>query len=177
MDKRFGNLNLIKNEQQLNFKVHGSKQFVQVLPFKDTERKLAEEASILEERNRMAREIHDTLAQAFTGIAIHLGGALRVVENAEAVKDHITIARELSRTGLAEARASVQALRSPFLTNNDLCSALNQVATQISLTSDAEIIYQVKGTPYILPFEIESNLLRIGQEALSNATKHTNASA
>ena len=141
-----------------------------------TERKLAEEASILEERNRMAREIHDTLAQAFTGIAIHLGGALRVVENAEAVKEHITIARELSRTGLAEARASVQALRSPFLTNKDLCSALNLVATQISLASNAEIIYQVKGIPYALPSEIESNLLRIGQEALSNATKHTNAS-
>ncbi len=50
-----------------------------------TERKLAEEASILEERNRMAREIHDTLAQAFTAITIHLGGALRVVEDAEAV--------------------------------------------------------------------------------------------
>jgi PAS domain S-box-containing protein len=141
-----------------------------------TERKLAEEASILEERNRMAREIHDTLAQAFTAISIHLAGALRVVENTEAVREHITIARELSQTGLAEARTSLQALRSPFLENSDLCSAINKAVKQISLGSGAEIIYQVKGTPYSFSEKIESNLLRIAQEALTNATKHSNAS-
>ncbi|BAZ13892.1 two-component sensor histidine kinase [Calothrix sp. NIES-4071] len=83
-----------------------------------------------------------------------------LLQDAPAVREHITIARELD---LLLSRASVQAPRSPFLANSDLCSAINKIITQISLVSDTEIIYQVKGTPYSLPSEVESNLLRIGQ--------------
>ncbi|NJL64127.1 MAG: PAS domain S-box protein [Methylacidiphilales bacterium] len=149
-----------------------------------TNRKLAENLSILEERNRMAREIHDTLMQTFTGISIHLGGALQVISvDGKAAQEHITLARELSRTGLAEARASVQGLRSqsdservsPFLANNNLCNAFNQIVTQSSTFTDSHINYQVQGIPYLLPLEVENQLLRIGQEALSNAVKHAKA--
>jgi PAS domain S-box-containing protein len=141
-----------------------------------TNRKLAAQASVLEERNRMAREIHDTLMQTFTGISIHLGGALQVISvDGKAAQEHITLARELSRTGLAEARASVQGLRSPFFKNSDLRNAFNQLVTQISLITISQINYTVQGIAYFLPLEVENQLLRIGQEALSNAVKHAKA--
>jgi len=68
-----------------------------------SDRKLAEEASILEERNRMAREIHDTLAQAFTGILIQVGAATQVLtDDSEATQAHLDMIEELARTGLTE---------------------------------------------------------------------------
>ncbi|MFL9458329.1 sensor histidine kinase [Tolypothrix bouteillei VB521301_2] len=87
------------------------------------ERKLAEESSVIEERNRMAREIHDTLAQAFTGILVHVGATTQVLtDDLEATQYHLNTIEELARTGLAEARRSVAALR-PVLEEGDLSSA------------------------------------------------------
>jgi PAS domain S-box-containing protein len=89
------------------------------------ERKRAEEASILEERNRMAREIHDTLAQAFTGILVHMGTVSRLVAtNPQAIQTHINTVRDLARTGLTEARRSVAALRPQSLEDGNLWTAL-----------------------------------------------------
>jgi PAS domain S-box-containing protein len=86
-----------------------------------TDRKRAEEASILEERNRMAREIHDTLAQSFTGILVQLGAAMQVLtDDLEATQAHLEIIDELARLGLAEARRSVTALRPQLLEEGDL---------------------------------------------------------
>ncbi|BAY73374.1 serine/threonine protein kinase and signal transduction histidine kinase with GAF and PAS/PAC sensor (plasmid) [Trichormus variabilis NIES-23] len=141
------------------------------------ERKRAEEASILEERNRMAREIHDTLAQAFTGILVQVGAATQVLEDdLEATQAHLEMIDELARIGLAEARRSVTALRPQLLEEGDLSSALNRLVTQMrSATDDTALIYEIQGTAYPLPAEVENNLLRIGQEALTNAIKYAKA--
>ncbi|MDF5738632.1 MULTISPECIES: AAA family ATPase [unclassified Nostoc] len=140
------------------------------------ERKRAEQASILEERNRMAREIHDTLAQAFTGILVQVGAATQVLaDDLEATQAHLEIIDELARTGLAEARRSVVALRPQLLEEGNLHSALHRLVTQMRASADTALIYEIKGTAYSLPAEVENNLLRIAQEALTNAIKYADA--
>ncbi|MEH1861674.1 MAG: AAA family ATPase [Nostoc sp.] len=140
------------------------------------EQKRAEQASILEERNRMAREIHDTLAQSFTGILVQVGAATQVLaDDIEATQAHLEIIDELARTGLAEARRSVVALRPQLLEDGNLHSALHRLVTQMRAAADTALIYEIKGTAYSLPSEVENNLLRIGQEALTNAIKYADA--
>ena len=142
-----------------------------------SDRKRAEEASILEERNRMAREIHDTLAQAFTGILLNVGAATQVLtDDLEATQTHLETIDELARIGLAEARRSVTALRPQLLEDGNLHSALHRLVTQMRAAADTALIYEIKGTAYPLPVEVENNLLRIGQEALTNAIKYADAS-
>jgi PAS domain S-box-containing protein len=142
-----------------------------------TLQKQAEAASILEERNRMAREIHDTLAQTFTGILAQVGAANQVLaDDLEATQAHLDLIKELARTGLTEARRSVIALRPQLLEEGSLQSALHRLVTQIrAAANDTTLYYEIKGAVYVLPPEVESNLLRIGQEALTNAIKHANA--
>ncbi|MGQ4646226.1 AAA family ATPase [Lyngbya aestuarii] len=140
------------------------------------ERKRAEQASILEERNRMAREIHDTLAQSFTGILLQVGAATQVLaDDLDATQRHLEMIEELARIGLTEARRSVTALRPHLLENGNLQSALHRLVTQMRATIDTVLIYEIKGTAYPLPTEVENNLLRIGQEALTNAIKYADA--
>jgi PAS domain S-box-containing protein len=142
-----------------------------------TDRKRAEEASILEERNRLAREIHDTLAQSFTGILLQVTGANQVLtSDLEATQAHLAMIDELARTGLAEARRSVTALRPQLLEEGDLSSALNRLTLQMKPTTETALIYEIQGITYSLSTEVENNLLRIGQEALTNAIKHAGAS-
>ncbi|MGB3189875.1 MAG: PAS domain S-box protein, partial [Limnoraphis sp.] len=142
-----------------------------------TPQKQAEEASILEERNRMAREIHDTLAQAFTGILAQVGAANQVLtDDVEATQAHLDLIKELARTGLSEARRSVVALRPQLLEEGSLQSALHRLIAQIRTAAmDTTLYYEIEGAVYSLPTEVESNLLRIGQEALTNAIRHANA--
>ena len=142
-----------------------------------TPRKQAEAASILEERNRMAREIHDTLAQAFTGILAQVGAANQVLtDDVEATQAHLDLIKELARTGLTEARRSVVALRPQLLEEGSLQSALHRLVAQIRAAAmDTTLYYEIEGAVYALPTEVESNLLRIGQEALTNAIRHANA--
>ncbi|ODH01039.1 serine/threonine protein kinase [Nostoc sp. KVJ20] len=139
--------------------------------------KQAEEASILEERNRMAREIHDTLAQAFTGILAQVGAAKQVLtDDVEATGAHLDLIKELARTGLVEARRSVVALRPQLLEEGSLQSALHRLVAQIRTAAiDTTLYYEIEGAVYSLPTEVESNLLRMGQEALTNAIRHANA--
>jgi PAS domain S-box-containing protein len=141
------------------------------------DRKRAEAASIIEERNRMAREIHDTLAQAFTGILAQVGAAKQVLtDDVEAAQAHLDLIKELARTGLTEARRSVVALRPQLLEEGSLQSALHRLIAQIRTAAmDTTLYYEIEGTVYSLPTEVESNLLRIGQEALTNAIRHANA--
>ncbi|HEY9697552.1 MAG TPA: PAS domain S-box protein [Trichocoleus sp.] len=139
-------------------------------------RKRAEQASILEERNRMAREIHDTLAQAFTGILLHVRTATKLMpQKAETAQAHLETVDELARTGLTEARRSVAALRPKLLEEGDLLSALEHLATQMKSSTDAHITCEVIGTAYTLSADIENHLLRIGQEALTNAIRYAHA--
>jgi PAS domain S-box-containing protein len=142
-----------------------------------SDRKRAEEASILEERNRMAREIHDTLAQSFTGILVQIGAAMQVLaDDTEATQAHLEMIDELARIGLAEARRSVTALRPQLLEEGDLDNALHRMVTQMRAAADTALIYEIRGVAYPLTAEVENNLLRIGQEALTNAIKYADAS-
>lgn len=141
-----------------------------------TAHKQAEQSSILEERNRMAREIHDTLAQAFTGILIQVDAATQVlVEDAEATLAHLDTIEELARTGLSEARRSVSALRPQLLEDGDLSTAFERLVNQMRVATHTALIYSVEGIAYSLAVEVENHLLRIGQEALTNAIKYANA--
>jgi PAS domain S-box-containing protein len=140
------------------------------------ERKQAEAASILEERNRMAREIHDTLAQSFTGILLHIGAAVELMtKKTETAQAHLETADELARTGLAEARRSVSALRPQLLEEGSLYSALNRLTAQMKASTHTHLICEIIGTAYPLSPNTENNLLRIGQEAVTNAIKYAHA--
>jgi PAS domain S-box-containing protein len=140
------------------------------------DRKLAEEASILEERNRMAREIHDTLAQSFTSIIVHLDAASqRRTLDPEASQTLLKTARTLARSGLTDARRSVEALRPQILEEGDLHSALSRFTAQMFAYTSVQAVCEAIGEPFILPKEVEMNLLRIGQESLTNAFKYANA--
>jgi PAS domain S-box-containing protein len=141
------------------------------------DRRRAEQASILEERNRMAREIHDILAQAFTGILVHMGAASRLIAtNPGAVQTHIDTVRDLARSGLTEARRSVAALRPQLLEDGNLWTALERFVATMPSSPKTRLIYKIIGAPYGLPPETENHLLRIGQEAFTNAIKYAYAS-
>jgi PAS domain S-box-containing protein len=140
------------------------------------ERQRAKETSILDERNRMAREIHDTLAQAFTGILLHIGTAIELIHKKPiTAQAHLETVDELARTGLAEARRSVTALRPKLLEEGNLHQALAHLTTQMKSSITTQLTFEVLGIAYSLPSHTENNLLRIGQEALTNAVKHAHA--
>ncbi len=141
------------------------------------ERKRAEEASTLEERNRIAREIHDTLAQVFTGVILQLETAKVVVADNSKVRAMIDATYDLAREGLAEARRSVWALRPPLLDREGLSHTLQRLVNGLTTGTNLEAQCQIQAPPYPLPSDIETNLLRIVQEATVNAIKHANASS
>lgn len=134
------------------------------------------EAATLEERTRVAREIHDTLAQGLTGIIVQLGAAQRAtaIQSPEAPK-HLELAQQLARESLAEARRSIWNLRSPVLERGDLKDALASLAVR-PLGAEIKVHFEKRGIEWTLRAEVESALLRVAQEALVNAAKHAQAS-
>ncbi len=133
-------------------------------------------AAVLEERNRIAREIHDNLAQEILGISIQLELVSRTMPpGAEGPKSHLDRARVLVRNSIAEARRYIWDLRSQALENNDLPSALTDTARRLTAETSIQAQVQVTGTFRPLTPLIESNLLRIGQEAINNAVRHSQA--
>ncbi|HET7077102.1 MAG TPA: histidine kinase [Chloroflexia bacterium] len=135
-----------------------------------------EEAAVLEERNRMAREIHDTLAQGFTGIVVQLEAAEdTLTAEPAAAQAHLDRARALARDSLAEARRSVWALRPRALEGGDLAGALDRAAQALTAGTPTRAAVHVHGVPRPLPPDLAGHLLRIGQEALTNAVRHAAA--
>ena len=133
---------------------------------------------LLQERNRMAGEIHDTLAQGFAGILLQLEAAEEdLTETSQEARRHLLQARRLARENLAEARRSVWALRPQTLEQGDLVSALTHLVHRLTHETPMPVELSIHGTPRPLPPETESELLRISQEALTNALKHAYASA
>ncbi|HIK13694.1 MAG TPA: GAF domain-containing protein [Leptolyngbyaceae cyanobacterium M33_DOE_097] len=136
-----------------------------------------EKTAIAEERNRLAREIHDTLAQSFTSILVRLQIASLSLTSDELAETqaHIDYASELARTGLIEARRSVYALRPSPLEAGNLATAVAeylQCATeQVHITSHFDQVGELPA----LPAYLEVELFRIAQEAITNACKHANA--
>src|ERR687885_1019148 len=142
-----------------------------------TDRKRAEEASILEERNRIAREIHDTLAQALTGVIVHMEAAKVVVPEESKARTHVIQAQNLARDGLAEARRSVWALRPQVLEQGGLKQALESLVHGLTAGTAIKGQCTIEETRYPLPCNVEIDLLRIAQEAFVNALKHAHANA
>ena len=135
----------------------------------------AREAGAGDERQRMAREIHDTLAQGLTGIITQLEAAKQTGHDAEHER-RIDNATRLARDSLAEARRSVQALRPQALENSKLPEALASEVARWSATSGVAGEVETTGDARPLHPEVEVTLLRVAQEALANVAKHARAS-
>jgi signal transduction histidine kinase/ligand-binding sensor domain-containing protein len=134
-------------------------------------------ALVLEERGRLAREIHDTLAQGFVGISSQLDAvALTLNGHVDVARKHLELARKMVRHSLTEARRSVMDLRASALEGHDLPAALSEAAHQWTAGSPVQIRVDVEGENRPLPEETEQHLLRIAQEAVTNAVKHAHAS-
>ena len=133
-------------------------------------------AGILEERQRLAREIHDTLAQGFTSIVMHLEAAEQALPtDPGSVHNHIDRARQTARASLDQARRVVQDLRPDLLEQNSLPDAIERAAARWRAESGLELSTSVTGVPVPLPPDIEVTLLRAAQEALNNVRKHARA--
>jgi signal transduction histidine kinase len=133
-------------------------------------------AGVLEERDRIAREFHDTLEQELAAITIQLDAVETQLNGSpETVRRLLGLARNMSRRSLSEARRSVWDLRSHLLENSDLAVALTEMAAPLSAASGVEIVVQATGVPRKLSAVTEHNLLRVTQEALANALKHSGA--
>jgi signal transduction histidine kinase len=133
-------------------------------------------AGVLEERDRIAREFHDTLEQELAAITIQLDAVEAQLNGSPAiVRQLLGLARNMTRRSLSEARRSVWDLRSHLLENCDLTAALTEMAAPLSAAAGVEIIIQCSGGPRKLPAVTEHNLLRVTQEALANALKHSGA--
>lgn len=142
------------------------------------ERRIAQESrnAVLQERNRLAQEIHDTLAQSFTAINIQLEAAKDVLtQGSDEVLDRINKAQGIARAGLAEARRSVWALRPQILEDNNLVAAFTRLADDTRARAGLAVICSIEGLPVELEPGVEDHLLRIGQEAVTNALRHANA--
>jgi signal transduction histidine kinase len=135
----------------------------------------AREAGIGDERQRMAREIHDTLAQGLTGIITQLEAAQQSGNEAERER-RIGTATRLARDSLAEARRSVQALRPQALEGSKLPDALADEVASWSEASGVPAEVAATGDARALHPEVEVTLLRVAQEALTNVAKHAAAS-
>ena len=134
-------------------------------------------ALVLEERARLAREIHDTLAQGFVGIASQLDAvAMCLPDDNSPARKFLDMARRMARHSLTEARRSVMDLRAAALEGQDLARALESGTRMWTAGSGVQLDVAVTGAPAELPQEMEQHLLRIAQEAVSNVIKHAGAS-
>jgi signal transduction histidine kinase len=133
-------------------------------------------SAVLEERNRMAREIHDTLAQEFAGILLHLE-AVNSLDASENASEYLARARELAKSGLEDTRRMLLGLRPKSLEGADLSNALNQLAERFSRDCGINCTFSASGRWHELSEEIENELYRVAQEALCNVRKHSRAAS
>ncbi len=140
--------------------------------------RLAEEGAILaraDERTRLAREIHDTLAQGLTALALQIETALRHVgSEPERVRERLEKALETARANLDEARRSVTNLRAGALAGKPLEQALAGLVREFTSESGIRVSLETRGA-CSLPLQVEAELYRIAQQALANVREHAAA--
>ncbi len=135
----------------------------------------------VEERNRIAREIHDTLAQGLAGIALQLEVADTLLEGQgsagtpEQARSAIRQALALTHENLEEARRSVLDLRAAPLEDRTLPEALSELVEERAAKGHFQAKVEIKGARGPLPVQIETGLYRIAQEALTNVSRHASA--
>jgi signal transduction histidine kinase/ligand-binding sensor domain-containing protein len=133
-------------------------------------------ALVLEERARLAREIHDTLAQGFVGISSQLDAVAMCMPDGDSpARKYLTVAQKMARHSLTEARRSVMDLRAAILDEHDLGAALQTGAQMWTAGTGVQVEVSAAGKPGVAPQEMEQHLLRIAQEAVTNAMKHAAA--
>ena len=136
-------------------------------------RRLAAQSAVLAERNRMAGELHDSLAQGLTGMVLQLEAAgAALPAGAPDARQRLEQARGLAQSSLAEARRCVRALRPEALQKAELPEALSRMAAQLVSDTGIAVDLKVVGARQALPDEAEGQLFRVGQEALTNAVRH-----
>lgn len=149
---------------------HQAMLAIQLNEFAEQSRK----AAVLEERNRLARDIHDTLAQGFTGVIVQLEAledAIACCRRKEA-NQHLRRAGDLARQSLNEARRSVHALRPQSLQRGNFWEALKGIVKNTTAGTGLHTTFYLRGKLRNLPQYWQENLLHIGQEALTNALKY-----
>src|SRR5205807_8536891 len=134
-------------------------------------------AAVFEERNRMARDIHDTLAQGFTGVIVQLEAADDAIScgSRKEADAHLHRAGQLARRSLSEARRSVHALRPHALEEHNFWDALKGTIKNTTVGTALHATFEAQGKLPELPQRWQENLLHIGQEALTNALKYAHA--
>lgn len=137
------------------------------------------EAGVVAERQRIAHEIHDTLAQGLSSIQMLLHVAEHEIEahgeGQEQALERIRLARRTAADNLSEARAMIAALQPAALEDRSLDAALSRIAEHASQASDLQISADVEGIHRELPMKIEAALLRIAQGAVANVVSHAEA--
>ncbi|HVU25513.1 MAG TPA: sensor histidine kinase [Opitutus sp.] len=132
--------------------------------------------AVLSERTRLARELHDSLEQTLTGIALQLDAAARLFQRSPGDSNaHLQLARNWLRQSQVDLHRSVWDLRSRELEQFDLANALRQTAERLVDGTAIRLDFTTRGDKRPLPETVEENVLRIGQEALTNIAKHARA--
>ncbi len=131
---------------------------------------------VMAERERLAREIHDTLSQGFTSIVMHLEAAEQALpDDLTTLQRHLNRARETARDSLQEARRVVHDLRPDLLARQSLSEALERVVQRWSEENGVDASVTATGTVAPLPADVDVTLLRVTQEALANVARHARA--
>lgn len=164
---------LEKAKQRLSLRVD---ERTEELNLQISERKESEVRfkAVIEERTRLAQELHDGLQQGLTGVTLQLDTAAKLRErDPESSRHHLELARTLMRQNQVELRSSVWNLRTRSQENFTLLEALRQSSGRITDGIGVEVAVVQSGEPENLSELQEENLLRIAQEALTNAIKHS----
>jgi signal transduction histidine kinase len=129
--------------------------------------------AILEERSRLAHEMHDTLAQSFAGIGFQLQAISNgLPEGMAALQGQLDLARDLVRHSHEEARRSIATLRTESLESGDIAGALEACARRMVNGSAVAVVAETMGDARPIPLRHKDTLFRIGQEAIANAVRH-----
>jgi signal transduction histidine kinase len=134
-----------------------------------------EEMAKLKERNRLARDIHDTIGHYLTAIDLGIKVCLKVIEkDPQLLPSHLGKVHELTQKSLLDIRRSIKELQPDALTRYTLHSAITNLAKEISNFSKAKVGFSINGTTYKLNTQIEESIYHIAQEGISNAVRHSN---
>src|SRR6266481_2940692 len=142
---------------------------------KQEEERIRQENARLEERTRIAHELHDTLLQTFQSASLHLGAAVLRVAQDSPVKNQLDRILEIMRQGIVEGRSAILGLRSSGSQTSDLVGALSRIQDELEVQPDIDFRVTVTGRRKQLAREIQHEIYRIGREALVNAFCHSGA--